>query len=818
MKTKHTFLATASFPLSNKNRLRQFIRLALVGSVLVSNMASAVLQDHGPSDPTLTWPLWYRDTNGLALSKCQSTSAFCFPLKVDPAGFPGNIGTEVFYNLVEFKGAVGTPTATGSDFEYRYLGALEASYIPGPVPTHGQETVFARIRITFNFNDPNKNGDYVVTHPFGVHTFPNVQATTQTNLIGAQAANFFTVDVPLAITGNFALALGGPVGPFIQWDTDQATLVSAAGEQFVGDPTVAHTFTGSPFGTNFLTIQGPAGSNLDGLEPNPVVGVRTVHDTLTLTLGNVLGQKWTQPIAEPLKIDAATLTRTTGATGINGIDIWATSSANQRLIATAPSMPSLQLFADGTTPGKYHGHIEYPSAQAVPAQVTITNLTSNPVNSISAGLEDDVQITRATFGTTSRQLTVVASSTDHVVPPALTVQGVPGVAAGIMSTAACAGVTPAVADPVNDFCYTTILPAALEQPESISVVSTELGHHVHHVISGPDTLVVTPAPATPTTVAASLNAAGNGIAVSWTDASTNETTFTVFRSGDAGATFAQVGIVTSTAAQTTATGGTVIFNDTTAGLAVGGTYSYYVVANKATAAFSSANSTTATYTILAPVVNAPSTPTFTVANGVATVGWVDNSTNENSFTVTRSDTTASTGAVAVTTSIIASTTGAAIGGAKTTTSTLTVGHTYTFSVVANKTSVFAGTSAPSATSAPLAYITPAAPTNVSVVSWTRIGTTTTDRAVLSWTDNATNETNYTVQYTATGGSTGSVTPIPGQNVITATATPLARGANNLAAGARPLYTFTVKATNTATGLSSAAGLTATGTAVTARAQ
>ncbi|MEI6706251.1 MAG: hypothetical protein WCK96_03840 [Methylococcales bacterium] len=803
MKTKHTFLATASFPLSNKNRLRQFIRLALVGSVLVSNMASAVLQDHGPSDPTLTWPLWYRDTNGLALSKCQSTSAFCFPLISDPNGFPGNIGPEIFYNLVEFKGAVGTPTGTGSDFEYRYLGALEASYIPGPNPTHGQETVFARIRITFNFNDVNKNGDYVVTHPFGVHTFPNVQATTQTNLIGAQAANFFTVDVPLAVTGNFALALGGPVGPFIQWDTDQATLVSAAGEQFVGDPTVAHTFTGSPFGTNFLEIKGPPGSNLDGLAPvDPVTlkAAASIHDTLHFDLGNVLGQKWTQPIAEPLKIDAATLTRTTGATGINGIDIWATSSANQRVIATAPGMPSLQLIADGTTLGKYHGHIEYPSAQAVPAQVTITNLTSNPVNSISAGLEDDVQITRATFGTTSRQLTVVASSTDHVVPPALTVQGVPGVAAGIMSTAACAGVTPVVADPVNDFCYTTLLPAAIEQPESISVVSTELGHHVHHVISSPDTLVVTAAPATPTAVGAGLNAAGNGVAVSWTDNSNNETNFTVFRSDNGGA-FAQVGTVPSSAAQTTATGGTVTFNDTTAGLAVGGTYTYYVVANKTTAAFSSANSTTATYTIAAPVVNAPSTPTFTVASGVATVRWVDNSTNENSFTVTRTDTNASTGAVAVTTSIIASTTGAATGGVKTTQSTLTVGHTYTFSVVANKTSAFVATS-PSATSALLSYIRPAAPT-VSAPIMSRIATTTNDQAVLNWIDNATTETGYTITYSATVGGVpvnGTVT-LPA-NSITRTISPLPRGANNLTAAQRPLYTFNVTATDSTTGLSS----------------
>jgi hypothetical protein len=772
-------------------------------------MASAVLQDHGPADPVLTWPLWYRDTNGLALGMCRSPSAFCFPLVSNPAGFAGNIGDELFYNLVEFKS-----TTTGSDFQYRYLGAIEAAYLPGPTPTHGEETVFARIRITFNFNDPNKNGTYVVTHPFGVHTFNNVQATVKTNLIGAQAANFFTVDVPGAAM-NFAGALAGPVGPFIQWDTDQASLVSTTGEQFVGDPTVAHTFTGSPFGTNFLKIQGPAGSNLDGLAINPVVGVRTVHDTITVNLGNVLGQKWTAPIAEPLKVDAATMTRSIGPTGVNGIDVWATSSPDQRLILTASGMPSLQLFADGVTPGKYHGHIEYPSAQAIPAQVTVTNLTSNPVNSVTAALEDDVEVSVATFGTTSRTVTVVAHSTDHVVQPSLTVQGVPGVAAGVMSTAQCAGIT--VTDPVNDLCFTTTLPATLEVPESISVTSSELGHHAQHLVSIPDTLTVTPAPATPTALTAGLNVAGNGIALSWLDNSTNETNFTVWRSDNSGAAV-QIASIPSTAAQTTATVRTVTFNDTT-GLAVGGTYSYYVIANKTTAAFSSAQSTVATYTIAAPVVNAPSIPTFTVAGTTATIRWTDNSTNENNFTVFRSDNGATAVAIGTTPARTAAQTGATGGAAVTFANTgLVLGHTYTYSVVANKTAAFASTSAPSASSTPLAYITPAAPTNVRVVSMTRTtANSTTDTAVLAWTDNATNETNYVVTYSSGGGNT-TVNPNPAQNAIGVTITGLARGANNLTAAQRPLYTFRVTATNTVTGLTSTVGLSPTNGTVTARAQ
>jgi hypothetical protein len=451
----------------NKITLRRAIQLALAGSMLVSGMASAKLLDHGPSDAVITFPQWYRDTEGLALGLCRSTSAFCFPLAANPAGFPGNIGDEAFYSLVEFKN-----TATGSDFQYRYLGALEASYLPGPTPKRGDETVFARIRITFNFNDVNKNGTYTITHPFGVHTFENVQATTKTNLIGSQAANFFTVDVPLG-TG-FDGALEGPLGPFIQWDMD-LPLVSGA-EEFVGDPTIPHTFTGSPFGTNFIRIQGPVGSNLDGLG----------NDFIEESLGSVLGQKWTAPIAQALKVDAAYKVRKAGT---NGVDVWATSTPNQRLIVTGEGMPSLQLFPAGVVAGKYHGHIEYPSTQAVPPQITVTNLSSNPVNSVSTGLEDGVEISQASFDTATRQILVVAHSSDEVTNPDLVVEGLTGVVPNVQVTppAVTTAMTQAqcpttIANSVN-VCFSGALPDTIEPPESISVISTESGFHADHLIS-----------------------------------------------------------------------------------------------------------------------------------------------------------------------------------------------------------------------------------------------------------------------------------------------------------------------------------------------
>lgn len=462
---------------SGQNNSLRFIRLALAGSVLASGMAGAVLLDHGPSDPLLTWPQWYRDTNGLALGLCKSqvtspnggAGPMCFPPAPDPNGFVGNVGPEMFYNMVQFKNIT-----TGSDFKYRYVAGVEASYLPLGVPVHGTETVFARVRIGLNFNNPLKNGTYTVTHPFGVEVFNNVKATNTSNVFGNGTAVFFTADVPLAATMNFDLALGGAVGPFIEWDVLQAgESLTVGGTTFLGDPNIIHTFTGSPFGTNYLRIDGPPGSNLDGQG----------HDFIQDSFANVLGQVWGSPIAQNLSIDGAYKSRSTNP-GTNSIDVWATSAANQKLILTGTGMPSLQLFPDGAVPGKYHGHIEYPSSQPVPASVSVANVSSNPIVSRSAVLTDGVEISMATFNTNTGLITVVAHSSDQVVQPELVVQGIPGVPSATVSSILTVAQCPAgVGIAPGDVCFVYPLPASVEPPESISVASADLGAHSDHLVT-----------------------------------------------------------------------------------------------------------------------------------------------------------------------------------------------------------------------------------------------------------------------------------------------------------------------------------------------
>ncbi|MCX7084105.1 MAG: Ig-like domain-containing protein [Methylococcales bacterium] len=447
-------------------KLRRSIQMVLAGSMCLTGVANAVLLDHGPADPLLTWPSWYRDNNGLALGLCQSASTMCLPTVADVTGFAGNVGPEMFYNAVQFKGL-----NTGSDFQYNYLAGLEASYLPVGKPVHGTEFVFARVRISFNFTDSKKNGTYKVIHPFGVEVFENVQATATTNVAGAKAATFYTVDVPLGPVMNFKGALTGPIGPFITWDNMPANGFTGpiAGEKFVGDPTLLHTFTGSPFNTNFLRIEGPVGSNLDGLG----------HNFIEVSQGNVVGQLWTAPIAQDLSIDQATVS-SSGTT--HTVDVWATSSTNQKLFLTGTNVPSLELHPSGAVAGKYHGHVEYPSNISLPNSITITNVTSNPVVSKTIGLTDVVSISKASYDSNTGIIVLKAKSNDEITQPTLKVEGIPGLSAtnSLMSQTACTamGITPIA----NEVCFNYTLPLQYEVPDKVSVISTKSGNHAEQFV------------------------------------------------------------------------------------------------------------------------------------------------------------------------------------------------------------------------------------------------------------------------------------------------------------------------------------------------
>jgi Bacterial Ig domain len=427
------------------------LRLAAAVSLVASAApAGATLLDHGPADPVLVFPIWYRDLNGLALKECLSTTPspnlgaagkpMCFPLNPNPAGFAGNVGPEVFYNGLNVALGKGAAAASVTAFAMNYVAALEGSYLPAGLPVHGTEAVFARIRITANIQVA---GTYKVTHPFGVELF-NVRPAD----LGARAI-FFTADVPVGTPMNFDASLNGRLGPWIQWDfvDPNFSLTNSAGEQFVADPSFAHTYTGSPFGTNFVRVDGPVGSNLDG------VG----NDFMQTPLGFVVGQKYLAAIATPLTIDRATYSRDP-VKNITSIDVFAKSAPANQMILTGAGMPSVQMHGDAA--GTYVAHVEMPATTVLaPAGITVSNTTSIPVNSVTAGLVDVVDITSVTFDTLTRTLKVTATSSDlSVPPPALSVAGPLG---GLMTAGS----------------YSTVVPATVLYPATVTVNSAAGGTH-----------------------------------------------------------------------------------------------------------------------------------------------------------------------------------------------------------------------------------------------------------------------------------------------------------------------------------------------------
>lgn len=441
------------------NQLKHTTRiLALAAALLTALPAHAVLKDVGPADPVLVWPQWYRDLNNTALGLCKSQAvdaaigaAYCFPIAPNPAGFAGNLGDEIFYSNL------GVAVTGSNGFDLRYEAALEAAYIPGPNPTHGQEVVFSRLRFLMTIP---VTGTYTVIHPYGIQVFPDVEA------VGKRAV-FFTIDLPPGIPGDFAGALNGNMGPFPQWadaaGNPELLIHPVSGETFLGDSATPHTFTGSPFGTNFVRVIGPPGSGIGGLDgsTNPPTPI----DEIVETTGTVLGQVWTTPIATPFAVQRAVYHRTAA---FNSIDVWAQSASGQTLVASGAGMATTKLAELPGLSGQYYAHIQQDATLgAPPATVTVTNFSSNPVVSSTAGLVDQVTGS-ASFDLGTRQLTASASSSD--------LSGMGFAVLGPYGAAMLPGAT------VNSGTFTSAaIPVDAAPPQELTIISDAGGHYVAQV-------------------------------------------------------------------------------------------------------------------------------------------------------------------------------------------------------------------------------------------------------------------------------------------------------------------------------------------------
>jgi hypothetical protein len=418
-----------------------FSFLAAVVAVLsvCAGGAEAVLRDFGPLNFG-GFPSWYRDNNGVAVQQCLSHAVspvsslpICNILPdlaaippfdaTKPITFPPNPPTGYNYPPESFYYSLAPNDATfafaAGKGKIVIVLALEGAFTTGnPIP--GDQSVFSRVRVFLTQGVPN--GNYKITHPYGVE-----------NLTVTGGLLRYTRDIGL--TGiAFTGPLAGDMGPFFTWSVDP--LLVAAGKQnpdgtlngldpvtslpngevFLGDFNLPHTFTGSPFGTNFFRCDGPPGSGIGG------PGI----DFIQTNLGFLEGWKYTIPIPSPLTVDRAVYRRD-AATG--QVDIFASASvlSNQAtpsaLTVTGLNLPAAGVSMASDGKGKFFAHIGSLAANQIPAQVTVTNTADNPPTAVVADISDEVVISAATYEPTVKNLTVAAASGDTLLNPALTLEG-----------------------------------------------------------------------------------------------------------------------------------------------------------------------------------------------------------------------------------------------------------------------------------------------------------------------------------------------------------------------------------------------------------
>ncbi|MGA8892287.1 MAG: Ig-like domain-containing protein [Anaeromyxobacteraceae bacterium] len=434
--------------------MKQLSKIAIAATMLAfASLASADLNRAGPanvpSPPGHGFPFWYQDLNGTVLDICiptatatqdpdglQETACLLAAPPALPYTFPTSFPDEVFYHRV-----VSDPLTTSTSGKRAILVlALEAAFATG-APAAGQQVVFTRIRVTAGVPF---DGDYVVTHPYGTETFPNV-----TSGVGNRDI-VFSEDIGIA-PGVFTDALSSRVGPFLQHSdagpggAPAAPLVlpfgpngAVAGSRlFLGDGVTGRFITGSPFATNYFELCGPLPAPTLDLAGIPVPNTGNPNygcyrqDLFTVT--GMLRDLQANPIGSPLSIQRATYNRDDTATRV---DVMARASRSPgqgtpKLTAGGENVPPVLMDGPTALGDWYAQGIPFPPG-VVPSNLAVTNSGDVPPTTVTSHVTDEVTIKSATHDSASSTITVVATSSDKgaaslgIGPSVLALAGFPG--------------------------------------------------------------------------------------------------------------------------------------------------------------------------------------------------------------------------------------------------------------------------------------------------------------------------------------------------------------------------------------------------------
>jgi hypothetical protein len=404
------------------NKLPRLALNALGLTLSLSGSAFAQLAAVDPGPYTFAsgkFPIWYQDNNQLSMELCQSRAASSrVPASTPPAYmctllptpgvfddtlpmvFPDNWPDEAFWYLAETN-IPNNAAGYGMD---AYVAGIEAAFAGGN-PLDGDQISFARIRMRINIPVA---GTYTITHPYGVET---VNVTTP----GRRAINI-TRDIGVGAPGVFSGALGGAIGPFLRSINGPYTEVNpdtGTVETFVGDPNLTEQVTGSPNNTNFVRIQGPAG---------------TIETSLFTVAGKVLDNR----AQTHVDLSRATYRRTSSGTGNSSrLEVFAKADNSSTLcfretVALVPGPPPTPclttMVGDGT--GQFFGNhlITGPVPPVVVVTATNPAGTTRPT-AVSSKLSDVVKVETAHYNWSNHSLLIEARSSDEVAVPDMVAQG-----------------------------------------------------------------------------------------------------------------------------------------------------------------------------------------------------------------------------------------------------------------------------------------------------------------------------------------------------------------------------------------------------------
>lgn len=359
----------------------------------------------GPINAFDGFPVWYKDENGVRLQlnvdpndPFSGITSADLPDPSQPVSFPTNYPGEAFYLQVEAE------MTTGTGERARLVLALEAAFA-NEVPAEGDQIVFGRVRIRIFGLQPNV--EYTVSHPYGIDTFfaePDGEGAGEIN---------FTEDIGGLNGGEFELAGNSRVHPFLQWDP---TVEPFAPPGYMGNPAVLHPIVGSLFidafgePQNFFRIEGPGigiGSpdrtTTPGLDPDNCIETRNF--TVLGKISTIAG----------VDVTRATYTQSVSSNGL--LDVFATSDDTAQTInVTGTGIDSTLL--EGAE-GQYFARVRYTGARP-PSAITVSNVSDNP-NSIKEVVPVDFITATANYNTDTQELTIVASSSDSLGAPVLSI-------------------------------------------------------------------------------------------------------------------------------------------------------------------------------------------------------------------------------------------------------------------------------------------------------------------------------------------------------------------------------------------------------------